>query len=207
MTDSHLLGTVPSRAPMGDTSQESRALLCTYIPVALLRVAPDVPLDVLAASRAVHTETHRMNGMGTEVLMGTGSDAGLGTAQTHCWWDSCSPDVLLGEMGTSDQTGDQVCKAGMPQGEGLCGTPTAPSSPWGTPSLSPSQPNPVPGVGFSPWVCGNTVQCLFGHSAVCSRAWCWGPSCPGGAKSAGPLFHSLSPLPHPQPSGKENGGL
>lgn len=40
-----------------------RAGLCTYIPVALVRVAPDVPVDVLAARGAVHTETHGEGGV------------------------------------------------------------------------------------------------------------------------------------------------
>lgn len=39
-----------------------RAGLCTYIPVALAWVAPDVPIDVLAARGAVHTETHGEGG-------------------------------------------------------------------------------------------------------------------------------------------------
>lgn len=90
-----------------------------------------------------------MSGMG-KGLMERGSDAGLWSAQTGCWWDSCSPDVLLGEVGTSDQAGDQVCKAGMPQGEGLCGTPTAPSSPWGTPISVPFPTKSCSRGGFFP---------------------------------------------------------
>lgn len=35
-----------------------QAGLCTYVPVALAGVTPDVPVDVLAARGTVYTETH-----------------------------------------------------------------------------------------------------------------------------------------------------
>lgn len=44
---------------VGDSgvSPRGRGRLCTYVPVALVGIAPDVPLDVLAAGRAVHAAT------------------------------------------------------------------------------------------------------------------------------------------------------
>lgn len=73
--------------------------------------------------------------------MGTGSNARVGDTKVGTTNSpSHSPDMLLGVVGASYQAGDQVCKAGTPQGEG---PPPTPGHPEGQGRLVPRSLQPL----------------------------------------------------------------
>lgn len=61
-----------------------------------------------------------------------------------------SPDVLLGVVGASNQAGDQVCKAGTPQGEGPPPSPQHPPPPRGTRGAVMDGPSVPEAIGPTP---------------------------------------------------------
>lgn len=72
-----------------------------------------------------------------------------------------SPDVLLGVVGASYQAGDQVCKAGTPQGEG------PPPAPQHTSTSAPGHSVPLPSrILILIWVLPFTPPCLEGQGGM-----------------------------------------
>lgn len=88
-------------------------------------------------------------------LMGLAAMPGWGTSkQGPLAAPGHSPNMLLGVVGASNQAGDQVCKAGTPQGEGHPPGPppptTAPTSALGHPEMAPWFLQPL---APSLWLC------------------------------------------------------
>lgn len=84
-----------------------------------------------------------------------------------------SPDVLLGIVGASNQAGNQVCKAGTPQGEG---PPPAPQHP---PTSAPGHAVPEGQRGMSPR-CLHPLAPCWQLCLILGSQLAGGPGCCGG---------------------------